>query len=397
MNQSPSARWGAVLLTLTCACWFGTAAGAKNPRLEDKGPPPPTLPFEPLTPPVECLPCEDLFSQLEEVDGGLVQRVEMTERGAPKSGTGGMFEWAMGALYHTCQYLNQHYGRDTCHVEWGRWGPGDYYGNHTLIFEPPQEQPADAPCPCSRVRRVTITLSKIDKHTLPVEETCPYSHGVGYHLYLDFCREADEISEGREATNGTRPAIFERVWRCMQDAQCPVVDDRKQMVIFRDPRAASVSSFFFLKAGGYIPEGQSIDEFVIQNFPVFCKWLVIRLALFSKMFPKDNVAVFWYDRWQSTPLKWHRHLFQAVGLRVPETVAAASSQAALADDFPFFSKGRDAHLGTVPPVEIHTYRDDISVETARSIDETMKQWLPPKFISQLQPVASRDDFADSGP
>lgn len=72
-----------------------------------------------------------------------------------------MFEWAMGSLYHTCRYLNQHYGRDSCFVEWGRWGPGDYYGNHSLIFEPPQEQPSDAPCPCEGVRRwVLVQLSQ---------------------------------------------------------------------------------------------------------------------------------------------------------------------------------------------------------------------------------------------
>lgn len=227
-------------------------------------------------------------------------------------------------------------------------------------------------------------MSKIDKHTLPVEETCPYSHGVGYHLYLQFCEQADR-SEG---------GIFDRVWRCMQEAQCQVVDHRKQMVIFRDPRAASVSSYFFLKAGGYLPEDQGIDAFVMENFPVFCKWLVIRFTLFARMFPKEQVAFFWYDKWQSTPLKWHRQLFQAVGLRVPESVAVASSHAALADNFPFFSKGRDAHLGTVPPSESHTYRDDISVETARSIDETMRKWLPPKFIAQLKPVDSRDEFGD---
>eukprot|EP00752_Nemacystus_decipiens_P011154 g9910.t1 len=304
-----------------------------------------------------------------------------------------MFEWAIGALYHTCQYLNQHYGRETCFVEWGRWGPGDYYGNHTLIFEPPQEQPPDAPCFCERVRRVTIALSKIGKHTLPVEETCLYSHDVGYHLYLKFCEEAD-----RSEASGHSPAVFDRVWGCMQEAQCRVVDDRKQMVIFRDPRAATVSSFFFLKAGGYVPAGQDIDEFVIQNFPVFCKWLVIRLALFTRMFPKDRVAFFWYDRWQKTPLKWHRQLFQAVGLRVPESVAVASSRAALADEFPFFSKGRDAHLGAVPDAESHTYRDDISVETALSIDETMRLWLPPRFIAQLQPARTiRDEFRDEAP
>lgn len=236
-------------------------------------------------------------------------------------------------------------------------------------------------------------MSKIDKHTLPVEEACPYSHGVGYHLYLNFCEEADEsatkkIEGGGETTSSDRndPVVFDRVWRCMQEARCRVVDDRKQMVVFRDPRAASVSSYYFLRAGGYVPEDVGIDAFVTQNFPVFCKWLAIRLALFARVLPKEQVAFFWYERWQATPLKWHRQLFQAVGLRVPESVAVAASRAALADDFPFFSKGRDVHLESVPPGRTHTYRDDISEETARSMDETMSRWLPPKFIEQLQAV-----------
>lgn len=134
-------------------------ADAKNARIDDKGPPPPTLEFKPLTsPPAACLPCESLFGRLE-VDasrpGDLrrVQHVEVMQRGEPKSGTGGMFEWATGSLYHVCQHLNQHYGRESCSVEWGRWSPGDYYGNHTLVFEPPLEQPSDAPCPCTGVRR----------------------------------------------------------------------------------------------------------------------------------------------------------------------------------------------------------------------------------------------------
>lgn len=240
---------------------------------------------------------------------------------------------------------------------------------------------------------MTIALSKVGKHTLPVEETCPYSHNEGFHLHLKFCEEVAAGSEEGSEASGNTPFNFDKVWSCMKEAQCRVVDDRKQMVVFRDPRAASVSSFYHLKARGYVPEDVDIDSFVIQNFPLFCKSLVIRVTLFARMFPKDKVAFFWYDRWQATPLKWHRQLFHAVGLRVPESVTAAASQAALADDFPFFSKGRDSHLGPVPPSETHTYRDDLSVETARSIDETMRQWLPLKFIGQLQPL---DEYVDWG-
>lgn len=243
--------------------------------------------------------------------------------------------------------------------------------------------------------RVTISLSKIGKHTLPVEETCPYSHDVGYHLYLQFCQEADGSEEGSEAS-GDGASKFERVWRCMEEARCRVVDERKQMVVFRDPRAATVSSFYFLKAGGYVPEDVDIDSFVTKHFPVFCKWLAIRLALFSRMVREDRVAIFWYDRWQTAPLKWHRQFFHAVGLRVPESVALAASRAALADDFPFFSKGRDEHLGSPPPSGSHTYREDLRVETNRAIDEMMRQWLPPKFIEHLQPEERSGPFVEWG-
>lgn len=81
MGDSPCTPWRGVFFKLAGACWLNTAAAAKNALLEDTGPPPPNLLFEPLTSPPECLPCEDLFSQLQEVDGGLVQRVEMTQRG----------------------------------------------------------------------------------------------------------------------------------------------------------------------------------------------------------------------------------------------------------------------------------------------------------------------------
>lgn len=75
--------WSGLLVFSLAATWFSeTAAAAKDPRIEDKGPPPPNLPFEPLASPAECLPCKSIFSQLEEADdGGLVQHVEMVERG----------------------------------------------------------------------------------------------------------------------------------------------------------------------------------------------------------------------------------------------------------------------------------------------------------------------------
>ncbi|CAM9729509.1 unnamed protein product [Scytosiphon promiscuus] len=397
------------LLRLLCGTWIATTAtSSKNALLEDKGPPPPNLPFEPLTSPPQCLACTDIFSLLEDgQDGrGLTQRVEMVERGAPKTGTGGMFEDAVNLLFHTCRYLNQHYGRDTCFVDWGRWGPGDYYGNHTLVFEPPREQPSDAPCSCTGVSRVTISLSKLGKHTLPVEDTCPYAHGAGYHLHLKFCETEDSHGEGgrgvtpsaatytttlaANAADGgadaeTSPFQFDRIWGCMEEARCRVVDDRKQMVVLRDPREAAVSSFYFLRAGRFIPENADIDAFVVQTFPTFCKWHGIRLALFTRMMPRENVSFFWYHKWRAHPLKWHQEVLRAVGLGgLPDSVAVDACDAALADDFPFFSKGRDSHGQVVVPSGEHSYRDDIAEETSRTIDSMLREWLPSELLEELR-------------
>lgn len=247
---------------------------------------------------------------------------------------------------------------------------------------------------------------------LPVEETCPYAHGPGYHLHLKFCEVGD--SYGKESSsrggvvtssaatattlaadaadtaaaatfNETSSPHFNRIWGCMQEARCRIMDERKQMVVIRDPREAAVSSFYFLKAGRFIPEETDIDTFVVRNFPTFCKWHMIRLALFARMVPSGKASFFWYDRWQAYPLRWHQEVLRAIGLRgLPDTVAKAACDAALADDFPFFSKGPDSHGQLEVPSREHSYRDDISMETSRIIDSMLRQWLPTEMLEELR-------------
>ena len=59
-----------------------------------------------------CLPCDSIFSKLEHSGKGgkLFQKVQVRERGEPKSGTGFMFSWAGGALVRTCRYLQWAFG-----------------------------------------------------------------------------------------------------------------------------------------------------------------------------------------------------------------------------------------------------------------------------------------------
>lgn len=223
--------------------------------------------------------------------------------------------------------------------------------------------------------RATITVCKMGKHALPVEESCPFSHNLGFDLYPQFCEQGGK--------GGGPAANCGDIWRCIEGAQCQVVDDRLQMVIFRDPRPAVVSSFYFLKTQNFIGGGVGIDEFVQDRFPGFCKWMAIRLGLFKRAMAKDKVAVFWYEEWQTDAVKWHRRFFKAVGLEVPEGVLHSAVQGALANDFPFFTKGHDPHAGGVIPPAGSSYRDEISNDTARIIDETMRQWLPRDLLVKL--------------
>ncbi|CAM9488689.1 unnamed protein product, partial [Laminaria digitata] len=131
----------------------------------------------------------------------------------------------------------------------------------------------------------------------------------------------------------------------MDEAQCRLVDDRLQMVIFRDPRPAAVSSFYYLSSKKYIPEDMDVDAFLLRHFRSFCKWLLVRMVLFKQRTPKDQYVCFWYDQWKADPAEWYRQLFRMLGLTFPGSVLVASTEAALADDFPFFSKGHDVHGG----------------------------------------------------
>lgn len=260
---------------------------------------------------------------------------------------------------------------------------------------------------------MTISLTKLGKHTLPVEDTCPYAHRAGFHLHLNFC-EANERSKDakkdRALTTSTATAAtafaandadiaadaasaetsslrFDRLWRCMEEARCRVVDDRKQMVVVRDPREVAVSSFHFLRAGRFLPEDADIDAFVVQKFPTFCKWLGVRLALFARMMPEEQASFFWYDDWQTQPLRWHQRVLRVVGLAgLPDSVAEAACDAALADDFPFFSKGRGSRgqLVVAAPSREHSYRDEVAEETLRVMDSTLREWLPYELVEELR-------------
>lgn len=77
--------------------------------------------------------------------------------------------------------------------------------------------------------RAAIILSNKDKHTLPVNDSCGYSHAKGIgSLVGSVCtppRGADQTLEN-----------YVDLYRCAQQSACRIVDDRLQMSVMRDPR-----------------------------------------------------------------------------------------------------------------------------------------------------------------
>lgn len=103
-----------------------------------------------------CPRCNTVFSMINTTNSeDRVKIVEIQQRGEPKSGTTFMYQWAHGALVHTCEYLRQWYGQDTCHLE--RSTPiGRQKGFHegiVLKFTPRRRSVLRSRCPCDEVDR----------------------------------------------------------------------------------------------------------------------------------------------------------------------------------------------------------------------------------------------------
>lgn len=76
---------------------------------------------------------------------------------------------------------------------------------------------------------MAIVLTNYDKHTLPVDTSCGYSHSKGIGSgHSAVCTSPG--GAGRELENYTD------LYQCAQDSACSIVDDRLQMSVMRDPR-----------------------------------------------------------------------------------------------------------------------------------------------------------------
>lgn len=229
-----------------------------------------------------------------------------------------------------------------------------------------------------------------EKHTLPVDDTCAFSHGRGMGLGLTQIYEKPReppciFADGSHVNNG------EELWQCMQEADCDINDDWLQMAVFRDPRPAVVSSFYHVQVHGEYGKDTDfgdLDAFVARELPNVCQWLAVRYTLFAGILG-ENSSEFWYEEAMVDPLDWHYQWYFAVGLQLPFHVVEATAAAAVADDLKIHHKDIDLHPGQEekPEEGSRRFEDEVSPEAVEGANDVLRTWLPPVLLERFGVVA----------
>lgn len=237
--------------------------------------------------------------------------------------------------------------------------------------------------------RVTISISNVKKHTLPVADNCAYSHPAG----IDRGIHSGPGINGYACTfaNGAPVKNHQDLWRCMQEADCPINDDWLQMAVFRDPRPVAVSAFYHIQTHNGTPDyNGTLDQFVAGVLPLMCQWVAIRHIIFEGIMSGKSTT-FWYSDALADPVGWHYRWLDSVGLHLPAPVVRASADAALTHNFGFRAKNPDAHPveGELPEstpraeLKVRRFEEEVAPELVAIADKSLRTWLPPVLVAKL--------------
>eukprot|EP00752_Nemacystus_decipiens_P008641 g7715.t1 len=354
---------------------------------------------------LRCIPCDAMFRKVEETQRGTkVQNVNVQIRGEPKSGTTFMYEWAANALMVACGHIESMYGVGTCTVGFvqaytAREGEIAPINSNTtaksmkrlfLDFDPKRWRgpvssngtDVGAACPCENLDRVLVSVRNRRKHSFPVGSECPWQHIDNITPAEAGCSTID----GRE--DGRRVEDYRDTAKCFDANPCKVVGDEreKQMLILRDPRAVTVSTYFHLKPFPNAPAhpivGESIDDFVVRMMPTLCRYIHIRYLLLAGLM-RDRTAEFLYDESWADPLGWHRRFLSLIGLSPLDSIVEKAADTAIRRDFGFKSPGANAHPGGAAAVKTRTWEDEVSASLKDRMDDMCRVWLPPVLRETL--------------
>lgn len=227
-----------------------------------------------------------------------------------------------------------------------------------------------------RRRSVSVTISSLFKHDLPVSKNCPWQHVDAVTPEGKGCNTV----KGRPVRNHTDTA------ECLHENPCEIQDNRLQMLILRDPRAVVVSSFFYVKvqkpsAGQRLP-GESVDSFAVRMLPTICRYVHLRWLLLQERMP-DKTVEFMYDESLADPLGWHQRWLSSVGLTPPRSVVQEATDSALRREYDFKGKGVDEHPGGKAATPARSWEDEISAEVVEQLNGICRVWLPPVLLEKF--------------
>ena len=232
--------------------------------------------------------------------------------------------------------------------------------------------------------RVSIEVSRVKKHMLPVNSTCAFSHVRGIAL-------SAKPNGGRQGTSACKPSdgtavtTYDELRRCVHQANCDITDKKRiQMAIFRDPRPAVVSAFYHIEVHTEKDLG-SLEAFIARELPILCQWLTVRHILFRGLIPGQSVS-FWYNDAMTGALEWHQRWFDTVGLQLPASVVEAAAMAAAANDLGMRHKELDTHPsqdGNNGTTSVRRFEDEVGPEVVEAADAVLRLWLPPVILKKL--------------
>ncbi|CAB1111288.1 unnamed protein product [Ectocarpus sp. CCAP 1310/34] len=217
------------------------------------------------------------------------------------------------------------------------------------------------------LRRVEISISTVDKHRLPVNESCPWSHGSGTVHEGDGCWSFD----GHPVETGAD------LWACMQKTPCEITDNRLQFVPIRDPRAVAVSTYFHRvhKDNNYQKLHPSLDQTVLEILPVLCHFTTLRHILFGGLL-SNRTELFWYEQTVEDPFDWHYRWASFAGLILPGgwiDGMVAENQA---------HKHLNPHPGGAETSDNRTWQDEVSPGIRPEMDSILRKWLPGVLLAR---------------
>ena len=221
-----------------------------------------------------------------------------------------------------------------------------------------------------------------NKHTLPVSSNCTFNHVQGLGM-----ESGENDGNAREPpctfADGTPVINYDDLWRCMHEANCNITDDWIQMGVFRDPRPATVSTFYHAEIRSDMDLG-ILEDFVIRELPIVCQWPAVRYILFSGTLAHQSIEL-WYNDATGDPLDWHYNWFYSVGLQLPLYIVQETSQAAVAGKLGFSHKDIDLHPGEESRTKsgVRRFEDEVSPDVLAAADDVLRTWLPPVLLQRF--------------